>query len=1033
MMSVAVLALLISCSDNGLTKLEEGFKNPPQASRPMVWWHWMDSNITKDGLKKDLDWMHSIGIRGFHQFDAALSTPQIVDKRLIYMHEDWKDAFRYALSYADSLGMETGIASSPGWSHSGGPWVEPEDAMKKLVWRELRVKGGSHFSAELPPLFSSLGSFQNATVLTLPVASEVTLPEGFCRDIAVVAVKVPEGDTDNSALIKSVRSSGGESLNILDLYDDDLQTGGRVESKDGSAWVEYEFSEPVTVSCVSVGEKVLRGPSILLADGKTVCVVPLSATSHTTVDFAPVRATKFCLQVMDLPTIPSLFAFGFNVSSKGVNLTEFKLSSQPKVGSFEMKAGYVVASGLHAIENMPADGPFAEEAIDITDKYHNGVLSWDVPEGNWKIYRFGYALTGKVNHPAPAEATGLEVDKLDKGAWERYFTHYLDMYREAAGGLDKIDYLLTDSYEAGSMTWTPQMLSEFKSRRGYDLLPWMPVLTGEIIESQERSEQFLLDWRTTIGELLTENFDALSEIVKGYGLKGRYCESHEGNRVMLADGMDIKRTAAIPMSAIWTPSENDPDYFLPVQADMRESSSVAHIYGQNIAAAESMTSTGEGGKAYSYYPGNLKPVADLAFYSGINRVIIHESAHQPLDDKFPGLGLSNTGQWFNRHETWAQQAGVWTDYIARSSYMLQAGHNVADLLLFYGGDTNITEYASTRTPSLPKGYNFDFVSPKALLEAIDYRDGMFVSNRSDCSWQVLLLDADYTPSEVAAKIERWRAEGAKICSLSDFSSEMLAQDLVSNAELNFVHRQTRGADIYWVSSREAQKVSLSLRVSGRDAKLWDPQTGEISLVSYHESDGRTIIDVDLQKDDAKFIVLSGKAVSGGVALPEKILRPVQTLDGAWNVAFQEHRGAPETAVFDSLYSYTRSVVQGIKYFSGTATYTKSFTLAPAQGRIVLDLGDVENLAEVLINGKKVRTLWKEPYTMDITDALNEGENSLQVRVTNLWPNRLIGDAGLPESQRITFCGYPFYNADSPLRDGGLLGPVTLLEQIVKEF
>lgn len=1020
--TITAIALLSSCSDNGLAELQKGFLNPPEQSRPMVWWHWMDGNISKDGLKKDLDWMHSIGIRGFHQFDAALETPRIVDHRLIYMHEDWKDAFRYALGYADSLGMELGIASSPGWSHSGGPWVEPEDAMKKLVWREVRVQGGKHLKTSLPEPFPDFGNFQNAVTLSLidPPANAPTL----YKDIAVVAVRLPEDDADLSTLVKSVTTSGGDAQSA-DLFDDDYKTGVRLESVNGMSWVEYEFAEPVTVSCISVGENRVRGFASLSADDSPVCLLPISASAHTTMDFPPVMGTKFRLQIMDLPTIPGLLAFGFDISSKGVDLTEFKLYNRPRINAFEKKAGFIVDETMHKLPVIPSEGPFDAQAIDLSDKYSDGILSWDVPDGNWKIYRFGWSLTGKMNHPAPAEATGFEVDKLDKGAWKRYFTQYLDLYKEAAGGLDKIDYLLTDSYEAGPMTWTPAMFSEFRARRGYELLPWMPVLTGEIIGSQEESEKFLLDWRTTIGELITENFDSLTDIVRSYGLKGRYSESHEGGRVMLADGMDLKRTAAIPMSAIWTPSAANPDYSLRVQADMRESSSVAHICGQNIAAAESMTSTGEDGKAYSYYPGNLKPVADLAFYSGINRIVIHESAHQPRDDKFPGLGLNNTGQWFNRHETWADQAGVWTDYLSRSSFMLQAGRNVADLLLFYGGDSNVTEYTSTRTPSLPKGYNFDFVSPRILLDAIDYKGGKFISKRSSCEWAALVMDAEYIPEEAAAKIDSWKAQGAKIYTLSEFPAESLPKDLATEAEVNFVHRQTSDTDIYWVSVREPQNVTLSLRVSGKDVRLWDPETGEISPVSYRESDGRTVVELPMRKDDAKFIILSGKAVEGGVTLPERAISPIMSLDGQWNVAFQEKRGAPAAAVFDSLYSYTRSDVPGIRYFSGTASYDKSFSLGAIEGRIILDLGNVRNMAEVLVNGKKVRTLWKEPYIVDVTDFVRVGDNDLRVNVTNLWPNRLIGDAALPENERVTFCGYPFYKADDPLRDGGLLGPVKI--------
>ncbi len=127
---VGLGAALLSCQGcKDADNLRSGFENPPQEARPQVWWHWMNGNITRDGIRKDLDWMQRVGIGGIHHFDAGSAyTPQIVDHRLIYMHDDWKDAFRYAVGYADSLGMDITVASAPGWSATGGPWVEREDA-----------------------------------------------------------------------------------------------------------------------------------------------------------------------------------------------------------------------------------------------------------------------------------------------------------------------------------------------------------------------------------------------------------------------------------------------------------------------------------------------------------------------------------------------------------------------------------------------------------------------------------------------------------------------------------------------------------------------------------------------------------------------------------------------------------------------------------------------------------------------------------------------------------------------------------------
>jgi hypothetical protein len=502
--------------------------------------------------------------------------------------------------------------------------------------------------------------------------------------------------------------------------------------------------------------------------------------------------------------------------------------------------------------------------------------------------------------------------------------------------------------------------------------------------------------------------------------------------------MDVKRRADIPMSAIWTPGAVMGSPLVTALADMRESSSVSHIYGQKYVAAESMTAVGLYGQAYSYYPGNLKYVVDLEFASGVNRIIVHESAHQPLDDYFPGVGLSITGQWFNRHETWAEQARPWTDYLARSSYLLSEGRNVADFLVYYGEDTNITARYGGGEIDLPKGYNYDFVNPYALLNVIEYKKGRFVAP-SGCSWPVLVLDADFISADVQKRLDTWKAAGAKICTLAELSSFGIAPDVETASDVRYVHRSVKDGEIYWISkpSDAFETVTLSFRCTGLVPSVWDAETGEIYAVDYKKDGERTVVILEMTPNDAKFVVFSDSSVTllpqndkNGILSAPSVIQSASeeslTLGGPWHVTFQEGRGAPSEVVFDHLMSFTESTDEGIKYFSGTATYSKTFTLESVPETIVLDLGVVHEMAEVLVNGKSVRTLWKVPYRADITDFVHAGENTLEVRVTNLWPNRLIRDAQLPEQERLTHITYPFYGPDDPLRPSGLIGPMTLV-------
>lgn len=1085
-----------------ISNFHQEFQNPPSESRPRVWWHWMNGNVTIDGIKKDLLWMHKSGIGGFQNFDAGLFTPQVVEKRLKFMTPEWKEAFNYTTKLADSLNLEMAIAGSPGWSESGGPWVPLKNGMKKLVWKEVRVNDGKIFNAILPKPSATTGAFQN-----IPLATEETafmgetskLPE-YYEDIAVVAYKVPEKDK----VLDAVVSSSGGNFSFKQLTDGDLNNSVLLPAdlKKGFAWIQFEYQKPETFISLRIVGGGIRNqwantpPELSKSlevsnDGinyKKVCDIPLGGVAQQTINF-PKTTAKFFRILFNNPVPPFSLTPLLNPGSLapeapvGTEIAEIVLHQVTKINHAEEKAGFAATYDLNKYKTPYCDDSIKyDEVIDLTNQMkENGELNWTVPKGNWKIVRFGYSLTGKMNHPASPEATGLEVDKLDADAVKDYFEKYLNLYKEATGGLmgsKGLQYLITDSYEAGQMTWTPMMIEEFRKRRGYSLISWMPVLTGEIIKSTEASEQFLWDWRKTISELITENhYDQLTELLKKYGMK-RYSESHENARQFIGDGMDAKRTAAIPMSAMWTSGGTYKSIgsSIPMaMADIRESASVAHLYGQNLVAAESLTAVGFNGNAWSYTPENLKPTTDLELAMGLNRFVIHTSVHQPVDDKVPGLGLFIFGQWFNRHETWASQAKVWTDYLARSSYMLQQGKFVADILYYYGEDSNITALFGSKLPEIPKGYNYDFINPHALINLLEVKDKKIVTP-SGMTYNLLVLDdnAKVMSMPVLRKLAALVKAGANIsgtkpetkASQSDDPKEfsdivkdiwesnrpnvhinkMIVETLSNlniqpdfeytslqkDTELMFVHRRLDTGSLYWISNRKDrnEKVEVIFRMEGKVPQIWHPETGKTEAASYSIANGRTTVSLSLTPNDAVFVVFEKPVTKASFKLPELKETISTTIGGSWNVSFESNRGAPSSRVFETLNSFTEHSESGIKYFSGTATYTKTF-IAPDKvikkgEELWLDLGEVKNLAEVTLNEKVLGVVWKKPFRVNISEALKGGINNLEIKVTNLWVNRLIGDAQFNNKEKVTYSTIPFYTSDSPLKESGLLGPVKII-------
>ena len=1082
--ALSLLMLSSSAASAPRDSLLDGFRNPPPSARPRVWWHWMNGNVTKNGIRLDLEWMKRIGIGGMDAIDASIDTPQVVPHRLVFMTPEWKDAFHYAADLAAKMDMELSIDSSPGWSETGGPWVSPDHAMKKLVWSATPVTGPFHGMLPRPP--DVPGPFGN-----LRLAG--TKAPDFYRDSIVIAYRAPVAPP----AILDVTSNAG-AVDSTTLSDGDLINGVTLKPRvpNDQVWLRVAYDEPARIQGLTLAVETNANEGFVGVveasdDGAHWRIVakvpPLAqirrfALLQQTISFAPVTARYFRLALRPAPPIPNSLRLverapgSIDPASpppapgpRFYKVHEMVFHAAATVNEFEKKAGFAIARDNYAIDSAPqfaASSAIDPSAVMVLHMKPDGRLDWTPPPGRWIVLRMGYSLVGAQNHPATPEATGLEVDKLNRADVHDYLAHYLAMYKAVTGpslfGAHGLRAFTVDSTEIGAQNWTDTILADFRRLRGYDPTPWLPALTGMVVRSPADSDKFLWDFRRTIAQLLAENhYGEIAEVTRSNGLVN-YSEALEDRRPTFGDDTQMRRYADIPMGAMWTYIRHPAWTY---EADILGAASVAHVYGRNLVAAESLTSAGQ---PWAWSPRGLKPIIDLEFALGVNRMVIHTSVHQPVDHA-PGLSLFQYGQFFNRLESWAEEAGPWISYISRCSYLLQQGQPVADVAYFYGQEAPVTGLFGDKPISdVPQGHAFDFVDSDALKHRLSV-SGHDLVTPSGMRYRVLYLGGSSRRMTLTAlkRIRDLVSQGAILVGQRPLSSPSLTDDpaqfrklaadlfrapdfgkgrvFVSldaafaalrlardfsyakpkpDTALLYLHRHLKDGELYFVSNRSdrAETAAARFRVTGYRPEIWNAVTGETKGADFTSANGLTSVTLSLPAYGSAFVIFRHTAKAPTLTPPSTVL---ETLRGPWAIAFQPDRGAPARILEDKLQSWSASKIPGVRHFSGTATYTKAFDLpkiTPGR-RLLLDLGDVRELARISLNGKPLGIVWTPPFRLDITAAAKPGRNLLTVAVTNLWVNRLIGDSQPGKGRKYTFVTVPAYRANAPLRESGLLGPV----------
>ena len=1002
----SVLAVALLSAGNLVAVDLTDFEKPSPAHRPETWFHLIGGNVSKAGLAADLDAVKAAGLGGIQLFHGQFGGPWPgVSPQIPCLSADWDDLIGFVGDGCAARGLSFKMQNCPGWSMSGGPWITPDKAMRNLTYSRMDVAGGASRMTLVQP------NWQMESAL-----SEKDLDY---HDLFVLAFPTPQGDRTDDPSDPPVSSVDRDGV-LTQVYDFGRSVTVRSFSLPSSRQLSHDWSyhPDVTVRLRAVA-----------ADGAKRLVAERRMTqgcwqNSAPVTFAcePATAQKWELEL---------------VHAHPIQLNRASFHSGARLDDWEGLAGWVLRS--QTADAVPAGDPsgFVKfgEILDLTDKLRDGVLDWTAPAGQWTILRIGHVNNGTRNGPAPKEATGWECNKLDRAGIDAHFAAYIGRLAKGplAGG--KLKGFVVDSWECRRQTWTAGLDGIFRAARGYDLVRHLPSVFGWVIDSPTKTENFLLDWRRTLGELIEKNYYArMAELARENGMTAQY-ETAFGD-VVPGDLMAFWKHCETPMCEFWFPRAEagvGHDDFKP----FRPCVSAAHVYGKPRVAAEAFTTMA---LKWDEDFTRLKATANHAFANGVTHLVFHTYTHNPRTDwKQPGSSFGHCiGTPFVRGQTWWRFMPEFTDWIARCEALLEAGQPANDILWFLGEELDHKPYEAS---PFPHGYKYDYVNRDALLTRITVKDGRFVTPEG-VSWKVLWAPRmKHASAEVKAKLAELAAAGGRIVyGVAEEAVRGLDPDVTIGPDakgrtltdwrkgeemVEWLHRRDAADDWYFLAANnmDAYDGEVTFATTG-EVTVLDPVTGENAAAEVvRRTDKTTTLRVSFAPAECAFVRFEHK-VAATASVQRTASSDERSLAGEWTVSFPAGWGAPAELKLKSLKSWTELPISDEgRHFSGTASYRTTFSCAAGE-RLQLDLGAVAMVAEVFVNGKKVRTLWAPPYRCDVSGFTKAGSNDLEVKVTSTWFNRLAYDSGLPEAERKTWTiAAPGKNAK--LRPAGLMGPVTL--------
>ena len=1072
------------------TDLEKGWSNPPRDARLRAYWWWLNGQVTKAAITRDLEEMKAKGFGGALICDADGSAQDGNDRAPHgpdFFSAEWRELYKHTLREADRLGLEMSLNIQSGWN-LGGPMVKAEDAPKKLVWSEVQVSGGAKWEKKL---------------------AEPKHPKEFYRDLFVVALPVKRATGGLAPVISaSSEQTAHPATAAADGSNDSFWVSEASEPGQGPTrtkpqWLQVKFANATAVTGLRLSPRPSYGPRDgevqASDDGKSWRSVKAFVAKDgeaVSLDFPEVRASQFRVVFF------SAFDPRYPQTPRNVQVAELSLVGQGGGVLLPAKGGaarrplqnlaqkallkplsFSAPDTTPLLQDVPAqpgeEDAHSPEVVDLTAKMSlDGTLRWDAPAGDWEVLRFGCTLNDHCKVSTCSEGWGgYALDPFDAGAFRRYWDAVVEPLIADAGPLagTALKYLHTDSWEVEVANWTPTLREEFRQRRGYDLLSFLPVVAGRIVDSRPVSNRFLHDLRRTMGDLAIDNHYRLFR--EGAHKHGLLIHPESGGpHAVPIDAQQCLGYDDAPMSEFWAWSwkhrVGDMNRFF-----VKQPASAAHTYGHKLVLAEGFTTIGPHWQETLW--DNLKPSFDHALCEGLNLLVWHAFVCSPTEMGVPGIQYF-AGTHLNPNVTWWEKSGPFFAYLNRCDFMLQQGLFVADACYYYGDHVpNFAQLKRTDPARVLPGYDYDVVTEENILTRMSVKDGRILLP-DGMSYRVLVL-RDHTAISlpVLRKLKELVDAGATVIGpkpieatgLRDFPRcdaevKQLAASLWDNGKviagktarevllaagvkpdfefaggdpqtmLDYIHRRDGGTEIYFVAnpSNRVENARCTFRVSGKAPELWDAVSGERRFApAYAEADGRVTLPLELAPYGSVFVVFrepaSAHAATAKSNTPK--LEARAELSGPWAVSFNPKWGGPASIQFEQLVSWPARAEVGIKFYSGTATYTKTFdlpaSLQPPVSGILLDLGHVRELAEVRLNGKSCGIVWSPPFRVDITSAVKATGNTLEVEVVNFWPNRIIGDASLTVEKRFTRTNVRKLTKDTALVESGLLGPVRILQ------